>query len=81
MAKEEEYIVLMEKDTTNEQAKNFIKELHGIGGGLRNPVLMMTDGTRVFPIAIPKEKAKLVETIPKVQRVEKETYFSSSAHH
>lgn len=81
MAKEEELIVLMEKGTTEKEAKDFIRKLHDIGGGLRNPVLMMTDGTKVFSIAIPKEKAKLVETIPKVQRVEKETYFSPSAHH
>lgn len=79
MAKEEELIVLMEKGTTEKEAKDFIEKLHGIGGGLRNPMLTMTDGTVVFPIAIPKENAKTVESIQKVWRVERESYFHSSA--
>ena len=80
MAKEEELIVLMEKGTTEKEAKDFIKKLHDIGGGLRNPMLTMTDGMMLFPIAIPKENTKTVESIQKVWRVERESYFHSSAN-
>lgn len=79
MAKEEKFIVLMEKETTEKEAKDFIKKLHDIGGGLRNPVLTMTDGMMLFPIAIPKENAKTVASIQKVWRVEREAYFHPSA--
>lgn len=78
MVKEEKFIVLMEKGTTEKEAKDFIEKLHDIGGCLRNPMLTMTDGTMAFPIAIPKENAKTVKSIPKVWRVEREAYFHPS---
>ena len=79
MAKEEKFIVLMEKGTTEKEAKDFIEKLHGIGGGLRNPTLTMTDGTIVFLIAILKENVRAVVSIQKVWRVEREAYFHQSA--
>lgn len=79
MTKEEKFIVLMEKGTTEKEAKDFIEKLHGIGGGLRNPMLTMTDGTIVFLIAILKENVRAVASIQKVWRVEREAYFHPSA--